>query len=182
VLLSSAVSQHDAGDAAMVRAQLRNLAGIDDTHIVPGSQLVSHVLLKEWATLEQGFGGTRNGRHPDAELIPVYIFQTYQNRTVLGKVTKEVRKVLPHDDRSTRKQPMHMSSLWYPFARLGIIGQSIAFDHGDLFKMIREDTSGQQSGHTSANYDGMVPVERALRWLFATHDCPPSVQLSGSIT
>ncbi len=55
--------------------------------------------------------------------------------------------------------------------------------------MIREDTSGQQSGHTSADYDGVVPVERALRRLFATHDFPPcdtfmapSIPLSGSIT
>jgi hypothetical protein len=77
---------------------------------------------------------------------------------------------------------MHMSSLRYPFARLGISGQSIALDNCDLFKMIREDTGGQQSGHTSADYDGVVPVERALRRLFATHDFPPSVPLSGSIT
>jgi hypothetical protein len=70
VLLSSAVSQHDASDAVIVRAQLRNLAGIHDTHIVPGSQLVSHMLLKEWAALEQGFDGTPNGHHPYAELIP----------------------------------------------------------------------------------------------------------------
>ena len=49
VLLSSVVSQHDASDAVIVRAQLRNLAGIPDTHIFPGSQLVSHMLLKEWA-------------------------------------------------------------------------------------------------------------------------------------
>lgn len=70
VLLSRTVSQHDAGDAVSVHAQLRNLAGIHDTHIVPGSQLVSHMLLKEWAALEQGFDGTRNAHHPDAELIP----------------------------------------------------------------------------------------------------------------
>ena len=105
-----------------------------------------------------------------------------ENRTVLGKSRKEVRKVLPHDDRSTRQQPMHVSSLRYPFARLGISGQSIALDHCDLFKMIREDTSGQQSGHTSADDDGVVPVERALRRLFAPHDFPPSIPLSGSIT
>jgi len=77
---------------------------------------------------------------------------------------------------------MHVSSLRYPFARLGISGQSIALDHCDLFKMIREDTSGQQSGHTSADYDGVVPVEHVLRRLFATYDFPPSVPLSGSIT
>jgi hypothetical protein len=77
---------------------------------------------------------------------------------------------------------MHVSSLRYPFARLGISGQSISLDNCDLFKMIREDTGGQQSGHTSADYDGVVPVECALRRLFATHDFPPSIPLSGSIT
>jgi hypothetical protein len=77
---------------------------------------------------------------------------------------------------------MHVSSLRYPFAWLGISGQSIALDHCDLFKMIREDTSSQQSGHTSADYDGVVPVERALRRLLAPQDFPPSVLLSGSIT
>ena len=73
---------------------------------------------------------------------------------------------------------MHMSSLQYPFARLGISGQSSALDQCDLCKMIREDTSG----HTSADYDGVVPVERALHRLFATLDSPPSVPLSASIT
>jgi hypothetical protein len=53
---------------------------------------------------------------------------------------------------------------------------------GDLFKMIREDTSSQQPGHTSADYDGVLPVELALCWLLATHDFPSSVPLSGSIT
>ena len=77
---------------------------------------------------------------------------------------------------------MHMSSLRYPFARIGISGQSIALDNRDLFKMIREDTGGQQSGHTSADYDGVVPVERALCRLFAPHDVLPSIPFSGSIT
>jgi hypothetical protein len=77
---------------------------------------------------------------------------------------------------------MHVSSLRYPFARLGISGQFIELDNYDLFKMIREDTSGQQSSHTCADDDGMVPVERALCRLFAPHDFPPSVPLSGSIT
>jgi hypothetical protein len=77
---------------------------------------------------------------------------------------------------------MHMSSLRYPFARLGISGQSSALDQCDLCEMIREDTSSQQSGHTSADDDGVVPVERALHQLLATHDFPPSFPLSGSIT
>jgi hypothetical protein len=77
---------------------------------------------------------------------------------------------------------MHVSSLRDPFARLGIIGQSIALDYCDLFKMIREDTGSQQSGHTSADYDSVVPVERALHQFFTTHDFPPSISPSGSIT
>ncbi len=80
------------------------------------------------------------------------------------------QEVLLHDDRSTRQQHMHMSSLWYPFARIGISGQSIALDNRDLFKMIREGTGG----HTSADYDSVVPVERALHRLFAPYDLPPS--------
>jgi hypothetical protein len=76
---------------------------------------------------------------------------------------------------------MHVSSLRYAFARLGTSGQSITLDHCDLFKMIRENTGGQQSSHTSADYDGVVSVERALRRLFAPHDFPPSIPLSGSI-
>jgi hypothetical protein len=67
-------------------------------------------------------------------------------------------------------------------AWLGISGQSIALDYCDLFKMIREDTSSQQSAHTSADYDGVVPVECALRRLLATQDFPSIVLLSGSIT
>jgi|SRR5690349_5294560 len=67
-------------------------------------------------------------------------------------------------------------------AWLGISGQSIALDNCDLFKMIREDTSSQQSGHTCADYDGVVPVERTLRRLLAPYDVPPSVPLSGSFT
>jgi hypothetical protein len=114
VLLSSAVSQDDASDTVMVRAQLRNLAGVPDAHIVPGSQLLSHVLLKEWSALEQDFEGTPNGCHPDTKLIPTYIFHPYRNRTVLGECRKEVGKVLPYDGRSTRQQPMNMSSLRYP--------------------------------------------------------------------
>jgi hypothetical protein len=69
---------------------------------------------------------------------------------------------------------MYVPPLWHSFARLGLAGQLISLDHGDLFKMIRKDTGGQQSSHTSADYDGMVPVGCALPRLFAIHDFPPS--------
>src|SRR5438094_485007 len=47
-----------------------------------------------------------------------------------------LQHVLSNDDRSTRQPPMCMSSLWYPFARLGISGQSIALDQCNLCEMI----------------------------------------------
>src|SRR4030088_1336513 len=126
-------------------------------HIVPGSQLVSHVLLKERTALERGFSVTSDGRHPEAELVPAHILRADENRAIAGKSGKKVRKVLPYDGRSTRQQRMHVFSLRYPFAWLSIVDQSIALDRGDLCKMVREDTSGQQPGHTSADDDGVAP-------------------------
>src|SRR5512142_581859 len=108
------------------------------------------MLLKERTALERGLSVTCDGCHPQAELVPAHIPRADENCTIAGKRGKKIRKVLPHDDCSTCQQRMHVSSLRYPFARLGIVDQLITLDHGDLCKMGREDTSGQQSGHTPA--------------------------------
>src|SRR2546421_11894446 len=130
------MAQGYSRDTLIVRAQVRDLAGINELHVALDHQAVPHMLLEERTALHQSLDRGWNWFHPCAKSIPTNVRNAQRNGSIPGECGKEVGKEFSQDRRSPCQERMRVPSLRDAFARLNIIRKFITFDNCYLLKMI----------------------------------------------
>jgi hypothetical protein len=102
-------------------------------------------------------------RHPDLREIPVI----ENGGTGRDELTEKSGEEFIDDLAATPEQTVSMAALRYPAPVGRVVGQYVAFHHGDVLVEIGQYPRGEQPAHTSAENN------RMLTELRHSHSWPP---------
>jgi hypothetical protein len=108
---------------------------------------------------------------PRAKVIPVEISNRIdRDSSILHERGEQVWKKLFHHRRAPGEQDVNMPPLRYALASLDLQGKSITLDDRYLLKMVREDATGEQSGHARPDNNSVLAAKAFPLRLVVTHD------------